>query len=69
MWGNCGPQEAELAQLTFSNSSHTCSNNDYFVCTAKANYGFINVDFETRTVEMSVRTPTEKEQISHTITY
>ena len=69
MWGNCGPKEQELAQQTFSNSSHTCSNNDYFVCTAKANYGFINVDFEARMVEMSVRTPTEEEQISHTIKY
>ena len=69
MWGNCGPVEAELAQTTFSNSSQTCSNNDYFVCTAKANYGFIHVDWEERRVEMSVRTPTEEEQISHTINY
>ena len=69
MWGVCGPIQSELAQTTFSNSSQTCSNNDYFVCTAKANYGFIHVDWEARRVEMSVRTPTEEEQISHSIKY
>ena len=68
-WGNCAPPEEELAQETFSNSSMTCSNNDYFVCLAKANYGFIHVDFDNQEVDMSIRTPAEEEQISHRIKY
>ena len=47
----------------------TCSRNPYFICTAVANYGFINVDFDAGTVEMTVRTPAEGEQMSHIIKY
>jgi len=68
-WGNCAPPELELAQETFSNSTRTCSRNPYFICTAVANYGFINVDFDAGTVEMTVRTPAEGEQMSHIIKY
>jgi len=68
-WGNCAPPEEELAQETFSNSTMTCSNNDYFICLAKANYGFIHVDFDNQEVDMSIRTPAEGEQISHKIKY
>ena len=68
-WGNCGPEEEELAQETFSNSTETCSSNKYFTCTAKANYGYIDVNFDQRTVEMGIRTPAEEEQISHKISY
>ena len=68
-WGNCLARELELAQETFSNSSQSCSDSRYHVCTAAANYGFIAVNFEERVVEMSVRTPREGEQMSHIIKY
>ena len=68
-WGNCLSRELELAQETFSNSSQSCSDSRYHVCTAAANYGFIAVNFEERVVEMSVRTPREGEQMSHIIKY
>ena len=68
-WGNCAPPEMELKQQAFSNSSQICSRNPYFICTALANYGYIHVDFENRSVEMTVRTPAEQEQMSHIINY
>merc|ERR1712080_604296 len=43
-WGYCGPKEDELAQETFSNSTHTCAQSKYHICTAAANYGTIEVD-------------------------
>ena len=67
-WGNCGPLEEELAQQTFSNSSHTCQDT-FHICSADANYGYIKVDFVSSSVEMGVRTPAEQEVISHKIHY
>ena len=68
-WGNCVSEELELAQETFSNSTSTCSNSPYHICYATANYGFIQVDFTKRALEMSIRTPKEDEQITHIVNY
>ena len=61
--------EAELAQKTAHNSTRTCSASPFHVCTAQTNYGFIQVDWAARTVQMGIRTPEEHQQVSHTIAY
>ena len=71
-WGNCGPAELELVvgQLPFSNSSQTCTDrSNSFICSAKANYGYVRVDFDSQTVEMGVRTPAEEEVMFHQVNY
>ena len=39
------------------------------VCNAEANYGYINVDWEERTLEMGVRAPVENEQMYNKIRF
>ena len=68
-WGNCAPISLELAQEVFSNSSKTCAQSRYNICGAEANYGFIHVDFEKRSLLMGIRTPLEGEEMSHRIKY
>ena len=68
-WGRCEHQDRELAQQTFSNSTNTCSNSPYHICIATANYGYIQVDFNKRAVEMTIRTPKEDEQMTHIVKY
>ena len=68
-WGNCGNIDDELVQETFSNSVNTCSNSPFFVCTAVSNYGYVNVDFESRELEMGFRTPYEGQLAFHRIKY
>lgn len=67
-WGNCGPPEQELGQLAFSNSTQTCSDT-FYICSAKANYGYVRVDFDSQRLEMGVRTPEEEEVMSHQVNY
>ena len=33
----------ELAQTTFSNTTHACTESDFHICRAPSNYGFIEV--------------------------
>ena len=54
---------------TFSNSTRTCAQSKYNICEAKANYGYIHVDWENRKLKMGIRTPLEAEEMSHTIKY
>ena len=68
-WGNCEQEDRELAQETFSNSTYTCSNSPFQICSAAANYGFLRVDFAKQTLEMSIRTPKEDNQMTHIIKY
>ena len=35
----------ELAQSTFSNTTHSCTESDFHICRAPSNYGFIEVSF------------------------
>ena len=68
-WGHCEQTDRELAQQTFSNSTNTCSNSPFQICSAAANYGFLKVDFDQRILEMSIRTPQEDQQMTHIIKY
>jgi alkaline phosphatase D len=68
-WGNCAPVADELAQLAYSNSSKTCTQSKFHVCTATANYGGVKVDFAQKKVRMSVQTPHHLEEAYHEVTY
>ena len=68
-WGRCEQLDRELAQQTFSNSTNTCSNSKFQICSAAANYGFLRVDFDRQILEMSIRTPVEDQQMLHIIKY
>jgi len=68
-WGNCAPKEEELAQTVFSNSTKTCSQSDFYICSAQANYGYIDVNFSENTLRMGIKTPEEKEEMYHEIHY
>ena len=43
------------------------SGSKYHICNALGNYGQITVDWETRRLRMTVRTPIEKEEAYHEI--
>jgi len=66
-WGVCAPADEELIQESFSNSTKTCSQSKFHICTAQANYGYLSVDWESRSLKMGVRTPEENEEMYHTI--
>jgi len=68
-WGFCAPLEQELAQSTFSNTTHGCSESDFHVCRAPSNYGFIEVDWSERRLLMGIRTPDDQEEVSHSIQF
>jgi len=68
-WGNCAPLQDELSQAVFSNSSKTCTQSKFHVCTATANYGGVKVDFTAKTVRMSIQTPHHSEEVYHQVTY
>merc|ERR1719500_1124870 len=65
--GVCAPADEELIQESFSNSTKTCSQSKFHICTAQANYGLLSVDWESRSLTMGVRTPEEDEGMYHTI--
>jgi len=66
-WGLCAPPDEELVQESFSNSTKTCSQSKFHICTAQANYGFLSVNWESRSLTMGVRTPEEDELMFHKV--
>merc|ERR1712012_13786 len=66
-WGLCAPAHEELVQESFSNSTKTCSQSKFHICTAQANYGFLSVNWESRSLTMGVRTPEEDELMFHKV--
>jgi alkaline phosphatase D len=72
-WGNCLPEADELvprASISFSNEN-TCTDNYLHVCSARANYGGIKVDWSANTVKLSIFTPhqTNVEAASVTLSF
>ena len=65
--GTC--EEDNQTQELFSNSTKTCHGSNFMVCRAVANYGYIDVDWEGRTLEMGIRTPAENEQMYNKIKF
>ena len=43
-----------------ASGEHACTNSDYHVCTAQANYGSVEVDWASREVRMRIYTPHER---------
>ena len=43
----------ELAQSTFSNTTHSCTESDFHICRAPSNYGFIEVSFNKQLPSLS----------------
>merc|ERR1712012_1176188 len=66
-WGLCAPPDEELVQESFSNSTKTCSQSKFHICTAQTNYGFLSVNWESRSLTMGVRTPEEDELMFHKV--
>jgi hypothetical protein len=48
---------------------YTHRGSKYHICSAVGNYGQITADFEKRLIRMTIRTPLEKEEAYHEISY
>lgn len=69
-WGYCLDESKELvsrSEMSYSNE-HSCSNNYFHVCSARANYGGVAVDWESRTISLTTITPHESEPVAASIT-
>lgn len=69
-WGYCLKKKKELvprSSITYSDE-HTCSENYLHVCSAQANYGGIEVDWDNEKLILSVFTPHETEAVAASVT-
>mmetsp|Transcript_15451 Transcript_15451/g.23322 ORF Transcript_15451/g.23322 Transcript_15451/m.23322 type:complete len:779 (+) Transcript_15451:122-2458(+) len=68
-WGYCLEEEAELVQKVVFSGENTCTDQLAHICTAQANYGVIDVDWEAAEISLKVFTPFESSPLaaSHTI--
>lgn len=68
-WGYCLAEDEELvprSRQTFG-VGHKCTDNYHHTCSAQANYGGITVDWENRTILLSLFTPHEAEIVASSI--
>lgn len=68
-WGYCLQEEKELVPRDRQQYSklNKCTDSYHHTCSAQANYGGIEVDWDARTVTMSVFTPYEVEVVASSI--
>ena len=59
----------ELAQTAYSNTTRACTGSQYHICRAESNYGYVEVEFQDRTIKMGVRTPEEEQEAFHKINF
>lgn len=65
-WGYCLPGAEELVPRENQKYStiNKCTDNYHHTCSAQANYGGMVVDWDARTIELSLFTPHESEKLA-----
>ena len=68
-WGDCLEAKKELVARKDMEYSKTniCTDNYHHTCAAQANYGGLVVDWEAKSIEITLFTPHEKEQVASSV--
>ena len=68
-WGNCLDAKKELVardDMTYG-KTNICTDNYHHTCAAQANYGGLVVDWEAGSIEISLFTPHENEEVASSV--